>query len=369
MEINRHNYVNYFLLWVDGELPAEEMEMVERFIGQHPDLAEELAALQETKLPSDESIVFTNKERLLKVEHPALSISSYEDYFLLYIDDELSTKDKADVELFVLQHPELQAEFMLLKQTKLNPEPIVFANKELLYQKEEKEKPVIYMQWRRIAVAAALIGLVFSIWMIVPNTLSNQTKQALASTVNANTSTVNTNTSNPSGLNNITENALEKLGKKSTDEIQVNRLVTANASSIEKKQDQIIASNSNAIEKSLPISTVNEIKAEESEGKRAEEITASTNATIEPINSNIQMSNNLTKNTFLAQATVTEEDQPNSLIKQAVYRELDTDESSKSLYVGALEINKDKLRGFIRKAGTIFRSKSKQDEDKIVTNK
>ncbi len=361
MEINRHNYETYFLLWVDGELSGQEEEMVERFITKHPDLAEELAALQETKLPLDESIVFANKESLLKVEHPALSMSSHEIYFLLYIDDELSAKDKADVELFVLQHPELQDEFMLLKQTKLTPEPIVFANKELLYRKEEKEKPVIYMQWRRIAVAAALIGLIFSLWMIAPNTLSNQNKQALASTVSANRSAVNTNQHNPVELNNNIINTSKKLDKKSIGDIQSDKLIAANTSNIEKKQDQTLVFNSVAKENSLPVNKVTEKKVDE-RTERAEEIAASTKTTIEPINP-------INNNTILAHATVTEDEQPNNLIKHAVYRELDTDESSNSLYVGVLEINKDKLRGFIRKAGTIFRSKSKQDEDKIVTNK
>lgn len=365
MEINRHNYETYFLLWVDGELSDQEEEMVERFIAQHPDLAEELAVLQETKLPLDESIVFANKESLLKVEHPALSMSSHETYFLLYIDDELSAKDKADVELFVLQHPELQAEFMLLKQSKLIPEPIVFANKALLYRKEEKEKPVIYLQWRRIAVAAALIGLIFSLWMIAPNRSSNQNKQALASIVNANNSTVNANRSNPVELNSNTIKASEKLNRKSISDIQSEKLVAANTLSRDKKQDQTVVFNSDNKENSLPINTIIEKKADE----RAEEITAGTNATIEPITNNVQIDHSLRDKTILAQATITEEEQPDNLIKQAVYRELDTDESSRSLYVGVLEINKDKLRGFIRKAGTIFRSKSKQDEDKIVTNK
>ncbi len=360
MEINRHNYETYFLLWVDGELSSQEEDMVERFISENPELAEELAALQETKLPLDESIVFTHKESLLKVEHPALSMSSYETYFLLYIDDELSAKDKADVELFVLQHPALQAEFMLMKQTKLTPEPIVFANKEILYRKEEKEKPVIYMQWRRIAVAAALIGLIFSLWMIAPGTSSNQNKQELASTINANNSTGNTNKRNPEVLNSIS---------KSIDDIQSSKLIAANTPSIGKKQDQTLVFNSDAKANTLSNNTVTEKISEETTEKRVEEVTASTNTTVESIANNVQVGSDPAKNNLLAQATVTEDEQPNNLIKQAVYRELDTDESDKSLFVGAMEINKDKLRGFIRKAGTIFRSKSKQDENKIVTNK
>lgn len=354
MQINRHNYETYFLLWIDGELSAEEMEMVERFIDQHPDLAEELATLQETKLPIDESIVFADKESLLKVEQPALSMSSYETYFLLYVDNELSAKDKADVELFVLQHPQLQDEFMLLKQTKLIPETIVFTNKDLLYRKEEKEKPVIYMQWKRIAVAAALIGLIFSLWMIVPNKPTVSSNQSLAS---ANT----TKNNQPIGTISKAEKKSEKIILQTNNESLDSKLIAANVPKIEKKQDQLIPTNSKSIDETVSNETIST--------ERTEEVTASTNTRIEPVINNVQTGNDLSKNSILARATVTEDDQPNNLIKQAVYRELDTDESSKSLYVGSLEINKDKLRGIIRKAGSIFRSKSKQDEDKIVTNK
>jgi len=50
--------------------------------------------------------------------------------------------------------------------------------------------------------------------------------------------------------------------------------------------------------------------------------------------------------------------------KPAVYKELDTDDEKKSLYVGAIEINKDKLRGFLRKASNLFKSRNKNEEEK-----
>jgi hypothetical protein len=356
MNINRHNYETYFLLWVDGELSSEEMQMVERFINQHPDLADELAALQATRLPLDESIVFNDKESLLKLEQPALSMSSYETYFLLYIDNELSVNERADVELFILQHPALQAEFMLLKQTKLIPEAIVFENKQLLYKKEEKERPIFYMQWRRIAVAAALIGFIFSLWMIVPNKLNNTSSQSITSSNSIKNST-------PDEVDNNNRN--EKISSRKINNIQSNTLVINNATNNNNKQNLEVSSNSKPID-AIAQNSINE-------SVRTEEIAASSSANAE---ANIDATmletastNELSKNEILLKATVSEDEQPNNLIKQAVYRELDADESSKSLYVGVMEINKDKLRGIIRKAGSIFRSKSKQDEDKIVTNK
>ena len=67
--------------------------------------------------------------------------------------------------------------------------------------------------------------------------------------------------------------------------------------------------------------------------------------------------------------TEKEEAPKKSMVQPAVYKVLNTDDERKSLYLGSLEINKDKLRGLFRKAGNIFRSKTKQlsEEDKTET--
>ena len=53
---------------------------------------------------------------------------------------------------------------------------------------------------------------------------------------------------------------------------------------------------------------------------------------------------------------------------QAVYKELDTDDEAKSLYVAGLELNKDKLRGIFRKASSIFQRKIKGEDDKYESS-
>ena len=53
----------------------------------------------------------------------------------------------------------------------------------------------------------------------------------------------------------------------------------------------------------------------------------------------------------------------NTIAKTTVYKELDTEDDKKSLYLGSIEINKDKLRGFFRKATSLFRGKAREQEE------
>lgn len=73
-----------------------------------------------------------------------VNIHNYEAYFLLYVDNELSAKEKAAVELFVQQNPFYQNELSLLQNSKLvsnNDLPgegnLVYENKLSLYQISE----------------------------------------------------------------------------------------------------------------------------------------------------------------------------------------------------------------------------------------
>src|ERR1700750_334580 len=105
MMITRHNYEEFFLMYVDDELTTEEKVAVDLFIKQNPDLATELNMLLQTKLSVDDSLQFEDKKILLQNVRE-IGIDNYEEQFLLYIDNELDTNKRNDVEKFVLQHPQ-----------------------------------------------------------------------------------------------------------------------------------------------------------------------------------------------------------------------------------------------------------------------
>ena len=351
MTINRNNYEHYFLLWVDGELSPEEMVAVERFIAEHPDLAEELALLQDTKLVPEEQIIFPEKEQLLKQSTNEITFTNYESWFLLFIDNELSLADRQKVELFVLQHPNLQAAFQLLLQTKLAPEEWVFNNKELLYRKEDQKRPVLYMRWMRYASAAAVIGLIATIWMIAP---TNQLKTA-----------IEINGTQPEMVGTEPASNVEK--RKIVTEVNPkNRIIQVDPKAsvqFERLSNKVSKSQASVSNNSL-VTIINNDPVKKEEQTIASVEHNSINSSQATISENImERRNDIGNNQGVNMAPVEEKVEAAPEEVKTVYTALEDIEEDKSLFIGALEINKDKLRGLFRKAGTIFRSKAKQEED------
>ena len=66
-----------------------------------------------------------------------INLNNYEEYFLLYADNELSEKEKYEVENFVKQFPEFEEEFNMLKLTINFPdESVSLMDKSFLLKKE-----------------------------------------------------------------------------------------------------------------------------------------------------------------------------------------------------------------------------------------
>jgi len=177
MTIDRHNYEEYFILYMDNELGSDERRMVDAFIEKNPDLKEELEILIQYKMVPDDSIVFEGKEELIKIGGDVpVSISNFDEWMVLYMDNELTAEQKNKIDQFIIANPAAQKEAELMLQTKLQPETIVFANKEVLYRKEEKDKPVI---WWRVA-AAVLILLIGATTFVLMNKKGSTTKPDIA---------------------------------------------------------------------------------------------------------------------------------------------------------------------------------------------
>lgn len=160
--ITLRNYEEYFILYVDNELDASQKAMVESFAAQHPQLAGELDALMNTKLPLEE-VSFAGKEDLLS---PAMKLNSVDESLLLYIDDELLPAEKAVVAGRIETDAAYALQHSLLLQTKLNAaETVSYPDKKELYRHEREVVPFTF--WMRMA--AAVILLLIGTWFFFLN--------------------------------------------------------------------------------------------------------------------------------------------------------------------------------------------------------
>ncbi len=66
----------------------------------------------------------------------SITRNNYERFFLLYIDNELSVKEKSAVDAFIQVNPDLEEEFLMLKQTVIKADVLEFDFKASLYKTE-----------------------------------------------------------------------------------------------------------------------------------------------------------------------------------------------------------------------------------------
>ncbi|MCU0322531.1 MAG: hypothetical protein MUE72_08955 [Chitinophagaceae bacterium] len=358
MNIDRHNYEEFFLLYLDGELNSNDEQMVETFLQNNPDLQDEFNMLLDTKLEADE--VSFDKSALYKNEATAINSSNYEEKFLLYVDNELTSSTKANVETFVLQNPVLQTEFTLLKNCILPNETIVCPNKESLYKKEEK--PVVFMWVKRLSVAAAFLLFAVMAWM-----LSNNTN---TSVVNNPSAAVGTKNNEKNIGTPVTSGSTQPLNTETT-ATTTNKnkmpIVIPNEQQVVTKQ---LVSNTNTQPQNKVVETaVTNTKEETIASTQQSNSVQKNNEIASVINTTVKIENpinTVVKNSDVTKINTTKTINTQPTTHSIVYKTLEEDEdiiaSNNTVYVGSLQLNKSKVDGLLKKAKGLF-SKSKKQID------
>jgi len=175
--ITRENYEEFFVSYVDNELPAETRLAVERFVAAHPDLREELEILQQCRLEPEPEAVFPDKKSLFQ----------YEESLLLYVDGELDASKRAAIEELASREPRIGLELEQLKMTVSQADPsIVFPEKEKLLR-STKGRRVVMLPWLQASAAAAVLAV--AVLSLLPHGHKTDTPVA-AAVVKNNTDTV-----------------------------------------------------------------------------------------------------------------------------------------------------------------------------------
>jgi hypothetical protein len=370
MTINNNNYQELLLLYVDGELQPKEMDAVDDFIANNYRAKEELELLLNTKMAAleDVDIKPLQKDALFKFEKDAINQYNYPAYFVEYVNEALSQEDRLAVEAFANTQASLTSEFELYKLTKVLPnQAIVFANKEVLYKKEEK-RPVVYMYFKQFSAAAILIGIMLTTFIVinkkdsngeVVNTSNNETVLPNSSEINAPITNRNVDDKSLAKVKdqtNSSNSGIEKLstGKKisskkniSNTEVALNNVETNKLQSPSLASQKKLTSVENIVGKNQDI--VKPIIEEQSIAK------TNTNevGVIQTIPTVSGIVENPNKTNSVASA------------KNVTYKTLDIDnENENTVYVGNLKLNKQKVNNLLNKVGKIFgKSKKAQLED------
>ncbi len=348
--MNRNNYEEYFLLYMDKELSSDENKMVEDFMQKNPDLAQEYNSLTVVKLQPDHAILFDNKNELTRHES-FIHAGNYTEMTLLYIDKELSHEENIFVEKFYGQHPELQREMDALQYTILPEEHIIFTDKKSLYKHEGK---VRYMSWKKYAVAAAVLLFIFAAWLLYP---AKTDLPITAKTNPGEPSKIEQKSHQPGTKNDSLKNIV-------LPNPQNERVIVAEENNQpgkkEIKEGQKILKNKVPEIHNTPVLVANNVSPQE------KIILPSANNDLNVFSEREKLLNekeSVADNKDYSISIYTYEP-PAKTIQAAAYKELDTSpEDGNTLAIGTIAINKEKLNGLLKKAGSLFGKKAKEEKN------
>lgn len=356
--INRNNYEEYLLMYIDGELSPSDARSVELFLEENPDIKEELKLLQQTILQPEETIRFADKASLYR-KAEGISLGNYQEYFLLYIDNELTAPEKEAVETFVLQQPQLQDEFTLLKETVLPAEEIIFTGKASLYRKEEKRRPVVIsLRWASLA-AAVMTGIIVLTLFTRNDNNSNGTDPVAATP--GNVPSPGNSTASADQSKNNTEDILPVITQPQEQEnVPVTVTASVNNSGSNKKNVQPLQQVQVKEQQVRQEVIANNYRPQEQQTITIPvENPVTTPVTNPPVTTTASFEGG--EKSFAANTPAA--DNRNNYTSNAVYTEELETEKDKTVYVGAMQVNPDKVRGFFRKATRFLSSKVKSSDD------
>jgi hypothetical protein len=163
--ISLHNYQDFLLRYIDGELNLRETEALLAFVALHPAIAEELEPLQLTKLDI-EVISCPNKALLYKNIFPVI----------------------------------------------VEPETIVYPYKQKLFKKEKEKAPVVLLKWWAVGAAAVFLFMMVRFGILDQKGGTTLSKNSISKNKDSKASTLSVIKNNPTTNSSSTNNPVVNNG-------------------------------------------------------------------------------------------------------------------------------------------------------------
>lgn len=172
--ISLHNYQDFLLRYIDGELDLRETEDLLAFVALHPEAQEELELLQSTKLDI-ETITCPSKALLYKNIFPVI----------------------------------------------VEPETIVYPHKQKLFKKEKEKAPVVLLKWWAVAAAAVFLFMMVRYGMLDQKAGSTVSKNSISKNKNAKESPIAVVKNNVPTNNSTTNNPTLNTGSMAAAKVEI----------------------------------------------------------------------------------------------------------------------------------------------------
>jgi len=278
-----------------------------------------------------------------------LNQDNYENYLLLYVDNELSASEKAAVGLLLASNPKMAQTLKALQAVQLKPEFVEFSDKSSLYRFDEMNasldpafKKTLYksslksaklidikkIYWATGSIAAIAMSIFFGVKTLV-NQPQLQQPQLMASIAPI-----------KNNIPNKSVSILKPIEKtRSTSDNQLNN------------QPQIIAQPNQVIaDATLPI--IANVTNNDQPILSKETLNGDQTATM--VESSSITANNTTKN-----STISVEQK----IEKEIFEEINTEDNDRVIYISNIELDGDKFRGITRRLNALFkRNKSEKNK-------
>ncbi|MFC2096541.1 hypothetical protein ACFLQ3_02450 [Bacteroidota bacterium] len=165
-DINRNNYEEYFIDFIEGNLSPSDEDLLMSFLNQNPDLKEELDFIKEAPVLSDcnsyENKAILKKRGLLS----EFTTNNFDELCIARIENDLSKKEVADFDKYLDQNKQKQREFSLYILTKFEVDySVALENKDFL---KKKTKKFIFRKNYALISAAASVVVLIALYIFIP---------------------------------------------------------------------------------------------------------------------------------------------------------------------------------------------------------
>lgn len=152
MNINRNNYEEFFIDYLDGRLNEATIIELEDFLLLNPDLKEELEGMEKVVLKPEENH-FTNKELLkqINLEYP-IDQENFDFFLIAENEEDLNAEELTALKAFIKTHPEIKADRKRYSSLRLK------ANEHIIFKNKSQLKKSVFLIYKREIITISSIA-------------------------------------------------------------------------------------------------------------------------------------------------------------------------------------------------------------------